>query len=293
MISSMGFGSAIQLRRGMVLPAVLTLLMSASPTAQAEAHEPSERQRAHNLDRLQALMEPLARELLGSSDTEDLEANIETQLLSGLFGDILAQSLVTLTHTHPKASREPPDDVRAEFLDSVEALGAKRSKVARALELSLFSNRITALCAMGTDLSEDAEAPPFEVDLADFLYDTEIPREIRRAARAEWQSSLCMIAIAYALEHKQSVDEWLLEELVDRWLSGQRESLPLLWALASEQEVLPDDLLVEFDRLVEHGDMVPPPDLNALFERARAFSAALETIAEHASRQPDGVWPPD
>lgn len=276
--------SLAQLGHAAVIAAAL-LTGSATPV-HASGDERRSREH-HEFERLLGLMVPLAREVLGSPNREALEANIEEQLFSGLFSDFIVKSMPMVT----RRSETDAMDVD-EFVTAVERLGADRATTRRALRLSQISTRL-AQASVGDESIEDVGAS-LRVDLSDFLYDIEVPVEIRAAAYADLESAICMVTLAYAVAVNAEAAPWVIAELVERWLAGQVKSLPVLVVLARErgaesEDVLSDELMLPYfeEMLMQEG----LPDLAAARRRTEIMVARLHAIAEHASRQPDGVWP--
>lgn len=278
--------SLVQLGHAAVVAAVL--LTSSTPEGRTNrGHHLSREDR--DLERVLDLMAPLAQTVLGSSDRDALEANIEEQLFSGLFSDLIAKSVQAVAHA---PVLEESDEVRQQFLTAVGELGGDLGKTKTALRLAQISVRLSfALVHANLDDIGDDILAPSDFDLTDFLYDIEVPAEIREAAQADFESAICMLALAYAAAARAEAPAWLIGELVERWLAGKRKSLPALVAIAVEQQVILDDvlssdLLGALDEILER-----VPDLAAAQRHTDKVVEELSVIAEHASRQPDGVWP--
>jgi hypothetical protein len=277
---------------------VAATLSSAGPTGLVRQADRGLHQ-VGDYGRVWDLMEPLARAVLGSADREELEFNIDEQLFSGLFADLVTRSIQTV-------ARQPRVDVTNEFdgqfLSVVERLGGKRDAASRALSLSQIAARISLRLIDASGVERELEDLSF-FDMHEFLYDIEAPLELRKAAQADFESAICMIALAHAVAAREEPPAWLVAELVDRWLEGQLNSLPLLTSIALEMGLRPEDALterqlIELDELSEKQgfDLFAEAekaarDLAAERKRAETMTEQLHAIAEHASRQPDGVWP--
>lgn len=275
------------------------LLASSTSSIGRVGHLDQRSQQDQDLERLLNLMAPLAQAVLGSFDREALEANIDEQLFSGLFSDLLVKSIQALgQHPRPDDADEPREQ---RFLMAIEELGGDRAKADRALWLSQVSSQLsfTSFQALaGIEGADDVKAIDriesiSRFDLQKFLYDIEVPVEIREGTQGDFESAICMFALAYAIAEHVDAPAWLIGELVERWLAGQMKLLPVVVAITLKQgvalgDVLSDDILIRLDELLEHTDI---PDLDAAQHRADTMVAGLDTIAEHANRQPDGVWP--
>lgn len=269
------------------------LLTSASPRMGSREIDSLEPQQARELHRIHDLMTALARAVLESPDEEELDASIESQMFSGLFADLIAASLDLATRSADVGDPSVfSGDLPPEFIGSLERLGIDSGKLSRALELSALSRRL-AQAILSAEIETDTEGwvegiSAGDMDLAEFLYDVDAPLEFREAAYAEWKSTICFIAVAYAAAHDVSLPVWMMDALISRWLHGQIESLPVVYALAIERNIeIFDPYMDKF--ILDEG--VDPPDLERVREKGKAMAESLRIIAEHASRQPDGVWP--
>jgi hypothetical protein len=284
--------SLVQFGHAAVVAAAL--LTSSSPTArsrQTDGHSGE----AREFERIVDLMAPLAKAVLDSSDREELEASLEEQLFSGLFSDLVVKSFEALAwRDEPTVSDAPYD----QFLAAIEALGGDRSQLSRALRLSQISTRLAGSMVRAVLVDEGVEFEPLRADLSEFsyenfLYDIEIPVEIRASAHADGESAICMITLAYSVATGAQPPQWLITELVERWLAGQTTSLPVLVAMGRERglapaELLTDELVKELELFLREASV---PDLQAAQERANATAAQMRIILEHAGRQVDGEWP--
>jgi hypothetical protein len=277
---------------GYAAVATAALLTSAGPTARSRNTDRGSHQ-THDLNRILALMAPLAKAVLESPDREALEANLDEQLFSGLFSDLIVKSIQALAQRRGEQVSVEFDE---QFLPALEALGGDRSKAERALKLAQISTRLSSATVpslYGDARNTHSIDSQLRVDLSDLLYDIQIPVEVREAVHADAESTICMITLAHAIADGANVSPWLVTELVERWLAGQVKGMPFLIAVAIEQGIdihdcLPDDLRVRLDEFLEHEGML---DLNAAQQRADAISAQMGAITEHASRQILDVWP--
>jgi hypothetical protein len=82
------------------------------------------------------------------------------------------------------------------------------------------------------------------------------------------------------------------DELLNRWVAGLEKSLPLSWAVLASQTEASEELTVALDKLADE-EGISPVVLEDIRERSLQFNEALQEIADHAQRQPDGQWPPE
>lgn len=278
--------SVIQLAHAAILAAAM-LSSSASSTGRLRDADRTSRR---DVSRMFDLMEPVALAVLDSFDRGSLDENIDEQLFSGLFSDLLLKSMQAVVEG---SHIEPTDVEREQLVLAIESMGGSRSKVEEALRLSSLSSELTsALVRHRLAESGDMNTSLLRrFDVSEFLYDVSIPLEVRAAAQADLESAICAITLAYLAVGKSDVARWLVAELVDRWLAGPSKSLPLLAAIAAEQALVLDDLSMALRVKVDEFHEQGLPDLGAAEKSANSTVEQLRAIAEHADRQPDGLWP--
>ncbi len=277
-----------------------TFLNSAGPRARVSLADLRVQQHG-DFDRIRELMAPIAQAVLAAPDREELAYVVEEQLFTGLFSDLVFKSVQAVSK-QPERALEL-EEFADQFLAAVEPMGGNRTTASNALLLSQIA-RYLALAFVKADVVDVEEYDgPTRLDLHDFFYDIETPLELRKAARVGLESAVCMIALTYAVGSEYQYPEWMVTELVERWFAGQSASLPMFAAIAREhgidlEDVLPEHLIVTIDRLEHDGEFYlynktaqAVQDLAEGKKRAETMASQIRVIVEHASRQPDGVWP--
>lgn len=119
------------------------------------------------------------------------------------------------------------------------------------------ANEYVALARAAPDGPVLAEAPPL---LSEYLADTDVPLEQRRA-RLEWdESMLCWLALATLVtDESRSASPWLVDTLVGKWVSGQTALLrqmeaELDGAASSRQEERNARVNDGYQRLVDRAE---------------------------------------
>jgi hypothetical protein len=268
------------------------LLTGSNPTARSRSFDGGSHHLGGDLDRLIDLMAPLAKAVLASSSPQELEDNLEEQLLSGLFSDIVMRSAQTVAR-HPDVGETSEFDET--FLAAIETLGGGRCQAEEALRLSKISMKLSMPLVRAVADNDDLDLDSLRIDPSELLYDVEIPVEILEAVHANFVAAICVFTLAHAIATKIEPPRWLIAELVERWFKGQKASLPILAASINELALgregqLPGEVMIELDR-IRAQELFGIPDLTAAWQRTEAMNAHFRAIAEHAARQIDGVWP--
>src|SRR5690606_41666381 len=85
-------------------------------------------------------MAPLAKAVLESPDPEDFDANLDEQLFSGLFSDLIGKSMQAMVQRRGEVVAVELD---VQLLTEIKGLGGDRAKGERALKLSQITTRLT------------------------------------------------------------------------------------------------------------------------------------------------------
>ena len=131
-------------------------------------------------------------------------------------------------------------------------------------------------------------------DLLGFLFDVGIPRQLREAVEEEIKSEICGHVLSRAHDRNLILPLDIRSEIIGQFMNGKRRALPTLIAAAMEKGFLLDPKEKEnLEGFRVTSDLIDQAarELEESKKQADKFVSNLQKIAEHASRQPDGVWP--
>jgi hypothetical protein len=166
-------------------------------------------------------MRPFSEALLSSGDVAAFEGRLD----DFIDGDLCDRFLVEVRTLVEQGWADEGDDPSATLpaalevlrVRMVEALGERHAaSIAEGLGSMLEVLSHTPLA--GQVAPDDAA---WDIRLSDLLSDVSVPLERRQAALAAMESTACYFALLHLVAELRVAPDWLADELIRRWTSGQ------------------------------------------------------------------------
>ena len=166
-------------------------------------------------------MRPFSEALLSSADVVAFEGKLD-EFIDGDLGDrFLAEARILVEQGSTNEGYDPgataPADLDTLRVTMVEALGERHA--ASVAEGLASMREVASHAPRAAEAALDDAAG--DVRLSDLLSDVDVPLERRQAALAAMESTACYFALLHLVAEARVAPDWLADELVRRWTSGQ------------------------------------------------------------------------